>query len=182
MIMIAAISDSAEPDAHKGSPTRNHTHTHTHTMPSTPARAAREEERREQSMEAARAANELKYTEFQLNCDAGSVGACTSLGEWLELMRGDTLAAVALYRPACFEKRYPQACYNFGKALGACGKRERAGSPATLHCVGAPYPHPRAHTRTAFPHPHLSRRQDQRGLLADAGGGAQRLRHCLRGR
>ena len=69
-------------------------------------------------MEAARRANDLKFTEFRLNCDGGSVGACTSLGEWFELMRGDTAAAVELYRPACFERRYQQACYNLGNALG----------------------------------------------------------------
>lgn len=87
-------------------------------MPVTPARAAREQERRQAQMDEARQINENKFTEFRLNCDSGSVGACTSLGEWFELMRNDFASAAELYRPACFEKRYAQACYNLGNILG----------------------------------------------------------------
>ena len=81
-------------------------------------------------MVAARAVNELKYTEFRATCDAGAVGACTSLGEWHELLRGDAAAAIALYRPACLEKRYAQACLNLGNALGAWGLGGRGGYEA----------------------------------------------------
>lgn len=86
-------------------------------MPVTPARAAREAERREVQKEESRMVNENKYTEFRLNCDSGSVGACTSLGEWFELMRNDFASAVDLYKPACYERQYSQACFNLGNTL-----------------------------------------------------------------
>ena len=86
-------------------------------MPVTPARQLRDQERTKAQMDEARQVNELKFTEFRLNCDSGSVGACTSLGEWFELMRGDFVKAAELYTPACFEKKYPQACFDLGNIL-----------------------------------------------------------------
>jgi TPR repeat protein len=68
---------------------------------------------------AGRTENELKSTEFQLGCDAGEAHACTSLGEWFVVMRGDFARAASLYTPACLEKRHGQACYNLGTMLGA---------------------------------------------------------------
>jgi len=90
-------------------------------MPPTPARAARDVAAREAARREEDAANELKFTEFKLNCDAGVVGACSALGEWYELLRRDAVSAAALYAPACLERGYAQACWNLGKMLGACG-------------------------------------------------------------
>ena len=85
----------------------------------TPSRRAREAEAEAASRAAGRAANEQKFTEFRLGCDAGEAHACTSLGEWFVLMRGDFARAAALYTTACLEKRHPQACLNLGTMLGA---------------------------------------------------------------
>ena len=84
---------------------------------STPARLARENERRNAANEQSRKENEAKYTAFQMQCDAGSVESCNSLGEWFVLMRGDYKAAAKFYTPACLEKRHPQACLNLGNLI-----------------------------------------------------------------
>jgi hypothetical protein len=87
-------------------------------MPTTPARQQREQEQESASREAGRVANESKYTEFRMGCDAGSAHACTALGEWWSVMRGDFAKAAELYTGACLEKRYSQACLNLGIFLG----------------------------------------------------------------
>jgi hypothetical protein len=89
-------------------------------MPPTPSRALRDQAVEDASREAGRAANESKFTEFQMGCDAGSPHACTSLGEWWSTMRGDFVKASELYTDACLEKRYSQACLNLGMILGEC--------------------------------------------------------------
>jgi hypothetical protein len=86
-------------------------------MPLTPARSAREAERQDRARDVGRAANEVKYSEFRINCDGGDPGACNSLGEWWAMMRHDFQAALGLYRGACLERQYPQACLNMGTLL-----------------------------------------------------------------
>ena len=88
-------------------------------MPATPARQSREREKRTVDMDAKQAAMEGKFTEFSAGCEAGSVGACTSLGEWYSLMRQDFAKAATYYAPACLNSRYPQACWNLGNMLAS---------------------------------------------------------------
>ena len=88
-------------------------------MPPTPSRHQRNSAAEEASREAGRAANEAKYTEFLMGCEAGQAHACTSLGEWWSVMRGDFAKAAELYTEACLEKRHAQACLNLGMFLSA---------------------------------------------------------------
>ena len=88
-------------------------------MPATPSRQQREQEQEKASRDAGRLANESKFTEFRMGCDAGSAHACTSLGEWFSAMRADFPRAAALYTDACVEQRHAQACLNLGMILGA---------------------------------------------------------------
>ena len=84
---------------------------------STPARLARENERRNSANEKSREENELKRTAFQMQCDAGSTESCNSLGEWFVLMRSDYKRAAKIYTPLCLEKQHPQACLNLGNLV-----------------------------------------------------------------
>jgi TPR repeat protein len=84
----------------------------------TPARRLRDLERSEALRDAGRQENELKFTEFRLGCEAGSVEACNSLGEWYALMRQDFHAAMEYYTPGCFSKKYAQSCLNYGLIAG----------------------------------------------------------------
>lgn len=88
-------------------------------MPPTPARHARELEQEQKARDTARKANEDKYTEFYMGCEAGSASACTSLGEWWAIMRNDFTKAAELYTTACIKDRFPQACLNLGNILSA---------------------------------------------------------------
>ena len=87
-------------------------------MPTTPSRRAREQLNESALREEGRLANEIKFTEFQLGCEAGEAHACTSLGEWYSVMRNDFVRAAELYTQACVEKHYPQACLSLGMILG----------------------------------------------------------------
>lgn len=89
-------------------------------MPYTPARTARELEKQERARDAGRQQNEIKYSEFKINCDEGDPGSCNSLGEWWALMRQDFRQALDLYTTTCLERRYPQACLNLGNMLCEC--------------------------------------------------------------
>jgi hypothetical protein len=95
-------------------------------MPPTASRRARDAAAENAARAAGRLENEVKSTEFQLGCDAGEAHACTSLGEWFVVMRGDFARAASLYTPACLEKRHGQACFNLGTMLGAWLARGRA--------------------------------------------------------
>lgn len=88
----------------------------------TPARLARETERRNAANELSRRENEAKYVVFEAQCEGGSVESCNSLGEWFVLMRNDHRAAAKIYTPACLDKRHPQACLNLGNLLRECGR------------------------------------------------------------
>jgi hypothetical protein len=87
-------------------------------MPATPSRRAREQANEASLREEGRMANEAKFTEFQLGCDAGEAHACTSLGEWYSVMRNDFVRAAELFTQPCLEKRHPQACLSLGMMLG----------------------------------------------------------------
>ena len=85
-------------------------------------------ERADTLREEGRSENEAKYTEFRLGCDGGNAAACNSLGEWFALMRQDFATAVGYYRSACFERRYPQACLNYGLVVA----NGRGGVPISI--------------------------------------------------
>jgi TPR repeat protein len=83
----------------------------------TPARAAREADKRNAANEKSRLENEAKYTGFKMGCDEGAVEACCSLGEWYVLMRKDYDAAAELYTSACLEKHHAQSCVHLGALI-----------------------------------------------------------------
>ena len=91
-------------------------------MPVSPSRAARELVAENEAMDAGRAANESKFTEFRMACDTGHPPSCAALGDWWAMMRGDFAQAAELYTPACLEHKWPQACLNLGQMLGASVK------------------------------------------------------------
>ena len=105
-------------------------------MPATPARQERERSKRAAEMEAKAAVMEGKFAEFAASCEAGSVGGCTSLGEWYALMRHDYAAAAALYAPACLQGGYPQACWNLGNMLAAGKPGVRPDVPLATAALG----------------------------------------------
>ena len=108
-------------------------------MPLTPARASREQILETAARDAGRAANESKFTEFDLACTAGHVPSCVALGEWWAMMRGDFKRAADLYGSACMGAQPDaQGCLQLGALLaeGRPGVARSAGASAAAYARG----------------------------------------------
>jgi len=71
-----------------------------------------------------------KRLEFEMNCNAGSMGACFSLGEWWQLFGKDANKAQDLYTTTCIEGKFGNACFNMAK-LYLAGKVDDASTAKT---------------------------------------------------